>query len=445
MKALPFLLLVTGTILTNVIFAQMTTVSSDKEWEKQEVFLKNTMEAEYIIRLGDVDNLGFGWPEGFDPFCGRMTDSHAYPWEPQANDLPGFDRILMSSKWHGMQDFPCGAEGYSFADPSMQYKPVVWNLPMNEMKDATVQNAWLQLFIDDFQAPSFCSKYIILVNGKHFLEAEKMLNAIDQTGPVGKLISIPFPEDWYPLFANGGNCMISIDEVNGVGDGFALDFVRLLVNRKRENSCKGNVRGVVMIKDTEIPIANATVFTSNQSFAKTNANGEFIIADIPTGFDVVSASAEGYIDGSATADIGQGDDNDPIIIYLEKGKSAKFDNNNITVGQSITLNNILFDQGKADLRPESKTELEKIVAFMQANPSAEIELSGHTSSEGDYAMNKSLSYKRVKACKDYIVSKGISEARIMAVGFGPDKPVAPNDTESNRAKNRRVEMRVTKL
>ncbi|MBX7050352.1 MAG: hypothetical protein K1X40_14340, partial [Chitinophagales bacterium] len=86
MKALPFLLLVTGTILTNVIFAQMTTVSSDKEWEKQEVFLKNTMEAEYIIRLGDVDNLGFGWPEGFDPFCGRMTDSHAYPWEPQAND-----------------------------------------------------------------------------------------------------------------------------------------------------------------------------------------------------------------------------------------------------------------------------------------------------------------------------------------------------------------------
>ena len=200
-----------------------------------------------------------------------------------------------------------------------------------------------------------------------------------------------------------------------------------------------------MIKDTEIPIANATVFTSNQSFAKTNTNGEFIIADIPTGFDVVSASAEGYIDGSATADIGQGDDNDPIIIYLEKGKSAKFDNNNITVGQSITLNNILFDQGKADLRPESKTELEKIVAFMQANPSAEIELSGHTSSEGEYAMNKSLSYKRVKACKDYIVSKGISESRIMAVGFGPDKPVAPNDTESNRAKNRRVEMRVTKL
>lgn len=428
-----------------ILNAQTNTVSSDKDWSSQQAFLKNSMEAEYIIRLGDVDNLGFGWPEDFDPFCGRMTSAHAYPWEPQASDLAGFDRILLSSKFTGMRDFPCGAEGYSSADASMQYKPVGWNLPMDGMKGATVKNAWLQLFIDDFQAPTFCSKYTIIINGKHFIEGEKMLNAIDQTGPVGKLISIPFPEDWYPLFVNGGNCSVYIDEVNGVADGFAVDFVRLLINRNRENSCKGTIRGVVYEKDTENPIANATVFTTNQLFSKTNAQGEFMISDIPTGFDVVSASAAGYIDGNTTADIGEGDANDLVIIYLEKGKTAQFDNQQIKVGQSVTLNNILFDQGKADLRPESKTELEKIVAFLKSNPTAEIELSGHTSSEGDYALNKSLSYKRVKACKDYIVSKGISESRIIAIGFGPDKPIAPNDTESNRALNRRVEMRITKM
>jgi outer membrane protein OmpA-like peptidoglycan-associated protein len=51
----------------------------------------------------------------------------------------------------------------------------------------------------------------------------------------------------------------------------------------------------------------------------------------------------------------------------------------------------------------------------------------------------------VKACKDYIVSRGIDPGRIIAHGYGPDRPVAPNDTEANRARNRRVEMRVVKL
>jgi OmpA-OmpF porin, OOP family len=86
-----------------------------------------------------------------------------------------------------------------------------------------------------------------------------------------------------------------------------------------------------------------------------------------------------------------------------------------------------------------------LVSFLRENQSAEIELSGHTSSEGDAGMNRSLSYRRVKSCKDYILLQGIDAGRIIAVGFGPDKPVAPNDTEANRALNRRVEMRLVKL
>ena len=135
----------------------------------------------------------------------------------------------------------------------------------------------------------------------------------------------------------------------------------------------------------------------------------------------------------------------PATIYLTKGKSAKFDNKQINVGESITLNNILFDQGKADIKSESKPELDKVVAFLKSNPTAEIELSGHTSSEGERNLNRSLSYKRVKACKDYIVTRGIPEDRLVAIGFGPDRPVASNDSEAGRVQNRRVEMRITKL
>jgi OOP family OmpA-OmpF porin len=105
----------------------------------------------------------------------------------------------------------------------------------------------------------------------------------------------------------------------------------------------------------------------------------------------------------------------------------------------------MFDQGKADLKSEAKVELDKVIVFLQANPNAEIELSGHTSSEGDSNYNRSLSYNRVKDCKDYILLQGVDSGCIIAIGFGPDRAVAPNDSETNRAKNRRVEMRFMKL
>lgn len=425
--------------------AQVKTVSADVDWKQQQAVLKNTIEAEYIIRVGDVDNLNFGWPESFDPFCGRMTEGHYFPWEAVPEDLPGFDRILLSSKFNPAKEQKCFTDGYTGSFDPVKSKPVPWSMPTEALKGVTVQNAYLQIFIDDFQSPTFCSKFQLTINGKRFIEGEKVLNAIDQTGPVGKLISIPITEEFYPVFTSNNNVTFFIDESTGAGDGFAMDFIRLLVNRKRENSCRGNISGRVLEKDTENPVAGAKVFTAENAAVVTNSKGEFELKNIPAGFEVLRASAAGYMDGSATADIGQGNDNAPATIYLTKGKSAKFDNKQINVGESITLNNILFDQGKADIKSESKPELDKVVAFLKANPTAEIELSGHTSSEGERNLNRSLSYKRVKACKDYIVTRGIPEDRLVAVGFGPDRPVASNDSEAGRVQNRRVEMRVTKL
>ncbi len=433
------------TVLLHSATAQVATISSDKDWQLQLAVIKNSPEADVIIRIGDADNLGFGWPDQFDPFCARMTDAHAYPWEPQAGDLPGLDRILLSSAYRPDKGSPCGSDGYSSSYDPARTKPASLKLPLESLKNTEITNAWLQLFIDDFQAPSFCSRFVMLLNGKRYPEGEKLLNAIDQTGPVGKLISIPLKEDWFPLLKTGGQLSLLIDEINGTADGFAIDFVRLLVNRHRENSCKGSVRGYVRDKETDQPVGQAQVFLADNSYVYTNQDGAFEFRDIPAGFEVLRGTASGYVDGTATADIGQGDENAEVLILLSRGKDAQFNNQAIQVGQSITLNALLFEQGKADLNAASGAELDKLLAFMKNNAGAEIELSGHTSSEGDRAMNRSLSYKRVKACKDYLVSRGIEEGRIIAVGFGPDKPVAPNDTETGRAKNRRVEMRLTKL
>jgi outer membrane protein OmpA-like peptidoglycan-associated protein len=425
--------------------AQVRTVSADSDWHLQQVVLRNCPDAEFIIRIGDIDNLGFGWPPDFDPFCGRMTESHSYPWDINPDDLQGFDRILLSSKYRPSKTQDCGSDGYSASFNEIKTRPVTWKIPTTALKGAVVQNIYLQLFIDDFQSPSLCSKFQLFINGKRFIEAEKLLNAIDQTGPVGKLVSIPFTEDFFPLFLSNKEVNLLIDESTGAADGFAIDFIRVLVNRKSENSCRGNVKGKVFEKNSEIPVAGAKIFTAENGFVETNTSGEFELKDIPAGFEVLRASAIGYVDGSGTADIGQGDDNPEVIIYLSKGKSAEFYNKKIMAGESVTLNNILFEQGKADLKNDARTELEKLVNFLIVNPDAEIELSGHTSSEGEREYNRSLSYKRVKSCKDYIVAKGIAEDRIIAIGFGPDRPMLPNTTEENRIKNRRVEMRLKKL
>jgi outer membrane protein OmpA-like peptidoglycan-associated protein len=106
----------------------------------------------------------------------------------------------------------------------------------------------------------------------------------------------------------------------------------------------------------------------------------------------------------------------------------------------FVLSGVNFDTGKAILRPESKDKLDVVAEFMQHKRRAQVEISGHTDNVGKAKTNKDLSAKRANACKAYLVSKGIDSARISAVGYGGERPVAPNDTEENRQKNRRIEV-----
>lgn len=431
--------------ITGNIFAQ-TVSPNDGPWNKSNVSLKNTPEAAYMIRTGDIDNLGFGFPEGFDPFCGRSTDAHSYPWDLAPGDAPGTDRILLPSSCHPDKPAPCGADGYSGSYGILNTKPAPINLSLEILKGAEIKDAYLQLFIDDFQAPALCSRFQMTLNGKRFVEAEKLLNAVNQTGPIGKLITIAIPEEFYPMLQEPMLRVFIDDPETHAADGYAIDFVKLIVNRNAEAVCRGNIRGIVVDNETGEPIAGARIENTARQVVITNAEGRFEMPDIPAGLEVLQASASGYANASAVADVARGDEGDEVSILMSKTtKKALYEGKSLQEGESLVINNILFDQGSAGLRPASLMELEKIVSFLQANPSMEIELSGHTSSEGDAGFNRSLSYKRVKNCKDYIVSKGIAVDRIVAVGYGPDRPAAPNNTEAGRIQNRRVEMRVLKL
>jgi outer membrane protein OmpA-like peptidoglycan-associated protein len=106
----------------------------------------------------------------------------------------------------------------------------------------------------------------------------------------------------------------------------------------------------------------------------------------------------------------------------------------------FVLTGVNFDTGKATIRPESFSQLDIVVEFMKRKKSARVEISGHTDNVGNPKTNKALSAKRAQACRSYLISKGIEGSRITAVGFGSERPTAPNDSDMNRQKNRRIEV-----
>jgi outer membrane protein OmpA-like peptidoglycan-associated protein len=84
--------------------------------------------------------------------------------------------------------------------------------------------------------------------------------------------------------------------------------------------------------------------------------------------------------------------------------------------------------------------LGEIVKLMQQNPSLKLRVEGHTDNQGNAAANQALSEKRAQAVVAWLTGKGISASRLVAKGFGAGKPMADNNTEDGRAKNRRVEL-----
>ncbi len=114
----------------------------------------------------------------------------------------------------------------------------------------------------------------------------------------------------------------------------------------------------------------------------------------------------------------------------------------IEVGKSIIVDDLLFKTAKKQLDTRSYRILDQLVDFLNQNPTIKIELQGHTDSDGSKYANQDLSEGRAKSAITYMENKGIASARLVAKGFGEDKPIATNDSAEGKAKNRRVELKI---
>ena len=208
------------------------------------------------------------------------------------------------------------------------------------------------------------------------------------------------------------------------------------------NDPRYTLSGMVINKTKNIPEGGVDVSVTNETkhsiITKQSHAGDGIFsAQLEAGsdFTLVGKKAD-YI--SNIEKISTKGLNRSIILYvkLELGiEEAK-------VGQSIVLNNIYFEVGKATLNTSFSSDLDKLIQFLKDNPETRLEIQGHTDNTGSLILNNKLSQIRANSVVDYLTKNGIDKSRLIAKGYGPLLSVADNTTAEGRTKNRRVVMKV---
>jgi outer membrane protein OmpA-like peptidoglycan-associated protein len=175
----------------------------------------------------------------------------------------------------------------------------------------------------------------------------------------------------------------------------------------------------------------------NIATVKTNDNGDYL-APLPVGKDyAMHVNRKGYLFYSDNFSL---KDHNPGVPF-EKNIPLQ----PLAANASIVLHNIFFDSKQFALKPESVTELNKLVNLLQDNPGIKIEIAGYTDNVGTDKDNLLLSENRAKSVVKYLTEKGIAAARLTAKGYGEANPVTTNETEDGRAENRRTVFRIISL
>ena len=168
-------------------------------------------------------------------------------------------------------------------------------------------------------------------------------------------------------------------------------------------------------------------------------SGEVVLLRKGDRYQVMTGSDKGFFFSSLTIVAGEGESDG------RGGFRVTMTIVPIEMGAQLTLNHITFASNSADLKPSSLLELDRVIELMQKNPTLHIEISAHTDDVGSDPYNLKLSQNRATSAVIYLKKHGTPVARLKHVGYGKERPVVPNDSDENRAINRRVELRVLKI
>ncbi len=214
-------------------------------------------------------------------------------------------------------------------------------------------------------------------------------------------------------------------------DNVVINPSALLAQRIELIPAEGKLLGrVYNAKTMQGLVATVYVYdsTGGKEITKTSTtrNGEYSFV-LPQGIYQIKAVAKRYLPQEAT-------------VVVEGGKETVRDFALLKERMRFTFRNIYFDFNKSTLRPESYPVLDSIVKWLEENPTVKVRIEGHTDTRGSRRYNKRLSQARANAVREYLIQHGIDPKRLVAVGYGEDRPVVfPERTEEDYQKNRRVE------
>jgi OOP family OmpA-OmpF porin len=463
-----------------------------KDWALEYERTVGGPEADLVVRTGDINNLGFGWPQGFDPFSGQSTPSHRWPDinHIPPNAPPGTDRIMIGTSvmpihlsiQHvaGQPDRvvldsalkPLFGDGYSgslgdcvfirdnlatmayLQTPSVLNKfaancirereltmptPIVLSVGALPSK---INNVVVQIFADDFQPRAIHSNFQVSLNGTRIPTFEYAINSLDQSGPIGKLLTLELLPEYWPLLKSGTVKLLIDDPTTHEPDGYAVDFVRILVN-PHKFKYEVSLTATVTDADTHKPLTGAMV-TAGLTSAAADRQGKCQLTGLPAGLVVATASAPGYDENSVPVDLPAGQSgNADIQLHRHQESTAALEQSIAQTG-TATIYGIHFDTGSSKLRADSLPALQAVLGLIKGRPGSNWIIAGHTDNQGSDRLNIPLSKARAASVVSWLTGHGIATNRLEPQGFGSTRPVADNATAAGRALNRRVEVSLAK-
>ncbi len=300
----------------------------------------------------------------------------------------------------------------------------------------------VQIFVDDFQPLLMHSHFQVSLNGTRIPSFEYAINSLDQSGPIGKLLTLKLLPEYFPLIESGTVKLLIDDPTTRVQDGYAIDFVRILLNPYKFKY-QVSLTARVLDADKSTPISGASVTAALES-AATDTQGKCELKDLPAGLVIATASAPGYDETSVPVDLPAGQvGNAEIRLHRHQESTAALEQSIAQTG-SATIYGIHFDTNSSKLRPDSLPALNAVLGLVKNHPGSHWIISGHTDNQGNAALNQPLSEARAKSVVAWLKQHGADVSRLAPEGFGATRPVADNATANGRALNRRVEVSLEK-
>lgn len=269
------------------------------------------------------------------------------------------------------------------------------------------------------------------------------MSQLQDDGTWSKPVNLGYPintfEDEFGLYvsADGTTGYISSDREGGYGD---MDIYSFDLDPSIRPKLVFNVKGMVKDAKTALPlkadikIIDIETGESYKTLSSDAVNGSFLIT-LPAGRNYAyQAVSPGYLPFSENFSLENYENRDNFHLEAVLKEMIK--------GEEFVLKNIFFDPDKFELKEASKAELNTLKSFLEENPSLFLEVGGHTDDAGSSSYNVELSEKRAKSVYDYLLSIGIPPSRLSYKGYGESSPLYPNDTEANKAKNRRTAFKV---